>query len=124
MAVVNFLVYFVAAAVLLAAFMAIYVRVTPYSEFAQIKKNNVSAAVAFSGAILGYTFPLMASIFYTHSLLEMLKWAAITGLVQVLVFGSLRRYAGLIEQGNLAPAILLAVIAVSVGLLNAICISF
>lgn len=122
--IVNFVGYMAAACSLLAIFMVIYSKITPYNEFKEISNNNVAAAIAFGGAILGFTLPMVAAIFYTHSFVEMLKWAGITGLVQLLVFGSVRRYAIKIEAGQTAPATLLAFLAVSVGLLNAVCISY
>ena len=49
----NFLAYLGAAAVLLAAFVAIYLFVTPYDEIKLIRENNIAAAVSLSGAVLG-----------------------------------------------------------------------
>ena len=50
----NFLAYFAAAIALLAAFVAIYLYVTPYDEIRLIRNNNVAAAVSLSGAVLGF----------------------------------------------------------------------
>jgi putative membrane protein len=123
-AIVNFVGYMAASCALLAVFMVIYSKITPYNEFKEVSNNNTAAAVAFGGAILGFTLPMVSAIFFTHSFVEMLKWAAVTGVVQLLVFGSVRRYAVKIEAGQVAPATLLAFLAVSVGLLNAVCISY
>lgn len=123
----SFIVYLFTAIVLLAAFMFVYSFTTPYNEFRAVRDNNVAAAVAFSGAILGFIFPLMAAIFYTHSILEMAKWAAITGGVQMLLFQVLHRINGCghcIHERKVAPAILLASMSVAVGMLNAMCISY
>jgi putative membrane protein len=123
----SFLVYLFTAIVLLAAFMFVYSFTTPYNEFRAVRDNNVAAAVAFSGAILGFIFPLMAAIFYTHSILEMAKWAAITGVVQMVLFQVLHRLNGCghcIRERKVAPAILLASMSVAVGMLNAMCISY
>jgi putative membrane protein len=123
----SFIVYLFTAIVLLAAFMFVYSFTTPYNEFRAVRDNNVAAAVAFSGAILGFIFPLMAAIFYTHSILEMAKWAAITGVVQMVLFQVLHRLNGCghcIRERRVAPAILLASMSVAVGMLNAMCISY
>ncbi len=120
---ISFISYFVVAIILLAIFMFIYEKVTPYDEFAEIANNNIAAAITFGGAIIGFTLPLAAAIFYTHDLLEMLKWAAITGVVQLVVFMVLRRFVPNIQAGNVAPAILLFSMSVAIGVLNAICIS-
>jgi putative membrane protein len=123
----SFIVYLFTAIVLLAAFMFVYSFTTPYNEFRAVRDNNVAAAVAFSGAILGFIFPLMAAIFYTHSILEMAKWAAITGVVQMVLFQVLHKINGCghcIRERKVAPAILLASMSVAVGMLNAMCISY
>jgi putative membrane protein len=122
-ALTSFLSYFATAAVLMGVFVWLYELFTPYREFQLIKENNAAAAVALGGAILGFTFPLVASIYYTQSLMEMALWAGITGVVQLLVFTLLRRWAKDIEKGRVAPAILLASASIAAGLLNAVCIS-
>ena len=118
-----FMRYFASALVLLAVFVVAYVHLTPYKEFELIRRNNQAAAISLSGAILGFTFPLLSSIYYTQSLPEMALWAAITGLVQFAVFLLMRSQAAQIEAGDTAPATLLATLSVAVGLINALCIS-
>lgn len=118
-----FLQYFVAALLLLGAFLAVYVRVTPYNEFELIGQNNAAAAISLAGACIGFALPMAAAIYFTHDLLEMLKWAAITGAAQIAVFTLLRRFAPAIEQGHTAPAIFLCAMSVATGVLNAVCIS-
>lgn len=118
-----FLQYFVAALILLAAFLAVYVRVTPYNEFELIGQNNAAAAISLAGACIGFALPMAAAIYFTHDLIEMIKWAAITGVAQIAVFTLLRRFAPAIEQGHIAPAIFMCAMSVATGVLNAVCIS-
>lgn len=118
-----FLQYFVAALLLLAAFLAVYVRVTPYNEFELIKQDNAAAAISLAGACIGFALPMAAAIYLTHDLLEMVKWAVITGAAQIAVFTLLRRFAPAIEQGHTAPAIFMCAMSVATGVLNAVCIS-
>ncbi len=118
-----FLQYFVAALILLAAFLAVYVRVTPYNEFELIGQNNAAAAISLAGACIGFALPMAAAIYFTHDLIEMIKWAAITGVAQIAVFTLLRRFAPAIEQGHTAPAIFMCAMSVAMGVLNAVCIS-
>ena len=122
--ILNFLIYLSSASVLLAIFVAIYVRVTPYKEFKLIAQNNNAAAISLGGAVIGFTIPLVASIYYTHSVVEMALWATITCVVQLLVFVILRRQAPEIEAGHTASAIMLATFSVAVGALNAVSISY
>lgn len=121
--VIAFISYLGCAIVLLLLFIVIYIRVTPYREFELIAKENSAAAVTLAGAVLGFTFPVVASIYYTRSLLEMAAWAAITCVVQLGVFIVLRSQASRIEQGNMAAAIMVATFSVAIGLLNAVSIS-
>jgi putative membrane protein len=118
-----FLAYFIAAMALLGAFVMLYTWVTPYDDFALIRDNNSAAAIVLCGAILGFTFPLVSAIYYTHSFIEMAKWAAITGGLQILLFTILRRSAGAIAHGQIAPALVLATTSFATGMLNAVCIS-
>jgi putative membrane protein len=122
-ALLAFLQYFVAALLLLGAFLAVYVRVTPYNEFELIGQNNAAAAISLAGACIGFALPMAAAIYFTHDLLEMLKWAVITGAAQIAVFTLLRRFAPAIEQGHTAPAIFMCAMSVATGVLNAVCIS-
>lgn len=118
-----FLSYLGTALLLLGVFVVIYVRITPYREFKLIAEGNSAAAISLGGAVLGFTFPLVSSIYYTQSLLEMIMWAGITCVVQFLVFTAMRHWSKHIEEGVVAPAILLAALSIAVGLLNAVSIS-
>jgi putative membrane protein len=123
-AMLQFFMYFATAVLLLTVFIWVYVKSTPYNEFALIKQNNAAAALSLSGATVGFAMPLAASIYFTHDIVEMLKWALITGVAQLLLFWIMRRYAADIERGQIAPAIFLAGLSLATGLLNAISISY
>jgi putative membrane protein len=123
-AILAFFLYLCTALVMLFAFIYLYSRITPYNDFAMIRQDNIGAAIILTGAVLGFTFPLLSAIYYTHSLLEMAKWGAITGGVQLVFIVLLRRVAGMVVDGKTAPSILLASIAIAIGLLNAVSISY
>lgn len=122
-AISAFLIYLVVSAALLVGFIFIYAKATPYKEFALIAHDNVAVAITFAGAVLGFTAPLVASIYYTQSIGEMCLWAAITCVVQLLVLLALRRQARRIEEGHVASAVVVASLSLAVGLLNAVSIS-
>ena len=82
----NFLVFLAISLVLLAAFIAIYVRITPHKEFALIREGNIGAAFSLSGAILGFVIPLGASIRYSVNLVDMAIWGVIALVVQIAAF--------------------------------------
>lgn len=122
-ALISFWMYLVTAAALLGAFVCLYEKFTPYREFDLIRENNVAAAIVLGGAMLVFTFPLLSSIYFTQSIPEMALWAGITGIVQFSVFTVKRKWAKLVEEGKVAPAIFVASSSVCVGLVNAVCIS-
>jgi putative membrane protein len=122
-AIVAFIEYLGTSLVLLGLFVYVYARATPYEDFALIAHDNIAVSVTFAGAVLGFTLPMVAAIYYTHSLLEMIAWAAITCFVQLGVVLALRKQAKRVEQGHVASAIMVASCSVAVGLLNAVSIS-
>jgi putative membrane protein len=122
-AITAFLAYLGVSVTLLALFIYIYAKATPYQEFNLIAHDNTAVAITFAGAALGFTMPLVASIYYTRSLAEMCLWAGITCLVQLLVLIVLRKQARRIEDGHVASAVMVASVSLAVGLLNAASIS-
>jgi putative membrane protein len=124
----NFLLYFALALVLLAVFVTIYVRVTQYRELALIREGNVAAAISLSGALIGFVLPLASAIAHSVNPLDMAAWGAIALVVQLVVYAAVSwlvpHFREAIEAGRTAPAALLAALAVSVGVLNAACLTY
>ncbi|HEX5337179.1 MAG TPA: DUF350 domain-containing protein [Gallionella sp.] len=117
------LAYLATAIVLLAICIALYVWTTPYREFALVREGNVAAALSLGGATLGLALPIGSAIFFTHDLREMLIWAGIGCVMQLILFQIMRKQAQSIETGNAASGLLLACMSVSTGLLVALSIS-
>lgn len=126
-AVLGFLFYIVLAVVLLALFQFIYTRVTPHREFDLIRQNNTAAAVALSGAVIGFALPVASVISHSVSLLDFAVWAIIAAVVQLLAFLAvslvLKDLPTRIQNGEIAAGIYVAAVAISVGLLNAACMT-
>ena len=124
----SFFAYFGSAAALLAFFCLIYGWVTPYPEFKLIKEGKVAPAISFSGALLGFVVPLASAISHSVALLDMIIWALVALVVQVLVFLGLRLFAGDLAHDIAndlpAPAVLLAVLSLAAGILNAACMTY
>ncbi len=124
----GFLLHFLASVVLVALFSALYVRITPYAEFRLIREGKVAPAVSFSGALLGFVIPLASAITQSVSFLDMLVWSVVALVVQMLVFLGLRIcFSGLCKEiaaDDLAPAILLGVLSLAAGILNAACMTY
>lgn len=125
--VLSFLAYIIVAAVLFGVFQMIYTRVTPHKEFLQIREGNVAAAVALGGALIGFALPASNVITYSVSLIDVVIWAVIAAVVQLLAFTAtnlvVKDLSARITRGELAAAIYAASISISVGLLNSACMT-
>jgi putative membrane protein len=82
----DFLLYLAISSVLLAVFVTIYVRITPYREIALIRDNNMAAAFSLSGTVLGMVIPLANAVEYSVSPVDMAIWGFIALGIQLLVF--------------------------------------
>ena len=124
----DFLTYFAIALAILALFVTIYVRVMPFREFALIREGNVAAAISLSGALMGFVLPLASAIAHSVSPLDMAAWSAVAMLVQIVVYAVAARlvphFSEAIQAGRVAPAVLLATLSLSVGILNAACLTY
>ena len=122
-----FLAYLVTAIAVLLASLAAYTLVLPMREWALIRAGNAAAALTVGGALVGFALPLAESIRRSSSLPDMLAWAVVTVAVQLLGFAAVRLWrrdaAAAITAGDMAEAILLAAASVSLGLVNAACLS-
>ena len=126
-AVFGFVAYIVGAAVLFALFQFIYTRLTPHKEFELIRSGNVAAAIALGGAVIGFAIPASNVIAYSISILDFVVWAVIAAVVQLLAFLLtslvLKGTSERIKNGELAAGIYVAAVAISVGMLNAACMT-
>lgn len=126
-AVFGFILYILVAALLFALFQFIYSRVTPHKEFVLIRENNSAAALALGGSLIGFALPASNVIAYSINILDVVVWALIAAVVQLLAFGAtslvLKGLSARIAKGEMAAAIYAASVAVSVGLLNAACMT-
>ena len=124
----NFLAYFAAAIALLSAFVAIYLYVTPYDEIRLIRNNNVAAAVSLSGAVLGFAMPIANVIAHSDTLLDLLVWSVIAGLVQLAAWLVARVALPTLKEdiaaNRIAPAIFVAALSLTIGLINAACMTY
>jgi len=118
-----FIAYFCLTAVAVIAFLLIYTRITPYSEFDLIRKNVVGAAIALGLSMLGFALPLASAVAHTSDLLDCAIWAVIALIVQLIAFYAARipvpDLSKRIAAGELAPAIWLGLASLTAGLLSA-----
>lgn len=119
----NFVLYFAAALLAEAAFLALYMRMTSHHELPLIKAGNLAAAISLGGAVLGFTLPLASAVIHSVSLLDMAVWSAIALAAQLIVYFAvdfgLRGISRHIEEGNVAAALTLAAASMVIGMINA-----
>jgi putative membrane protein len=124
----GFCTYFVAAIGFVVVFCMVYCKVTPYDELRLIRNGNSAAAISFGGALIGFILPLYSAITHSVGFMDMLIWAVIAMLVQFAVFGVVRMIlkdlVREIENNHTAAATMLASCSISIGLLNAACMTY
>jgi putative membrane protein len=124
----DFLIYLGIAGALLAVFIAIYVRITPYREITLIREGNMAAAFSLSGTIIGMALPLASAVEFSVNIVDLALWCTIALVVQLLVFVvariALPNIAQDIPAGKQASGIFLGAISVAAGLLNAAAMTY
>jgi len=123
-----FAAYFAVGLLLLGAFLVAYLWMTPYPEIKLIREGNTAASASLSGAIIGFVLPLVSAIENSGSLADMVVWAAIALLVQLLAYFLVHRLLPHLPRdvadGNLASGVFLGATAISFGLLSAACMTY
>ena len=124
----DFLIYLGISGTLLIAFVALYVKITPYHEIDLIRAGNMAAAYSLSGTIVGMVIPLSNAIKFSANLIDMAIWAVIALVIQLLVFViariALPHISEDIPAGKEASGLFLGAISVAAGMLNAACMSY
>lgn len=77
-----------------------------------IRQENTAVVVGLAGATLGFALPLASAIVHSADLTEMVVWAAIALVLQLLCFAAMRLLrrdaSAALAQGDIAEAIVLA----------------
>lgn len=124
----DFLAYLALSIVLLVAFLTAYILVTPQHELPLIRQGNVSASIVFGGTLLGFALPLASAVAHSVSLIDLLLWGAIAGVVQgvasLLLRMVIRDLRAHIEGDRVSVAITMASLKLAMGLLNAAAIVY
>lgn len=119
----QFAALFVAGALLLAAFWALYTLATPHDELALLRAGNVSAALMLAGAMLGYALPLGVALARSMDLMQLAQWGVVALIVQfaayLLLRLSQRELHEAILQDRVSVALWAATLSLCAGILNA-----
>lgn len=125
---VDFSIYFTLSLILLLLFKLVYTLVTPYKEWVLIRKNNTSAATALVGAVIGFSLSLASAASNSVSIVDFVLWAIVALFAQLIAFVVVRLFlpkiTKRIEHDELSSGIVLAGISISIGIINAACMSY
>lgn len=125
-----FVLYLVSALVYMWVFTKVYTHITPYNEWKLIKEDeNCAAAMALGGSIIGFSLALASAATNSVAYLDFAFWGLVAMLVQLLTFAIIRfvympRIICRIKDGQVSAGAISAAISISVGLLNAACMSY
>lgn len=126
----SFALYFFTALIMLMVFKWVYVRVTPYDEWALVKEQkNVAAAVTLAGAFIGYSLAIASAASNSVSLFDFIVWGIVALFAQIIAFlivrfGLMPSFVERINNNEIGAGIVMAGMSVSVGLLNAACMTY
>jgi len=123
----SFLAYFVLGGGLTALFVLLYANLTPQRDIALIRGGNSAAAIALVGGLLGFIVPLASVIAHSAGIIDLIVWGIVALVVQLAGFFVARlvlpHLPQAIADGNIADAVLLAGISLSLGILTAACMA-
>ena len=118
-----FLIYFVVASVLIAAYLWVYLWITPHDEFALVRADKPGAAISLGLSMVGFALPLTSSIAHSDGIIDMVIWGIIALIVQIAAYYLARLpipdLSHRIANGEIAPAIWLGSASITAGLINA-----
>ncbi len=123
-------VFFLISLLALIIFKLVYTRLTPYDEWYLVKeKQNTAAALGLSGAMLGFAIAIGGAASNAVDLIDFGVWAVIALIAQLIAFLLVRflympKIAERIENNEISAGIMLASVSVSIGIINAACMSY
>jgi putative membrane protein len=124
----DFLIFFVIAVALVALFLGVYTIATAHNEFALIRRNVISAAVALGFSLVGFALPLGSAIVHAQSVFDCLIWGLVALAVQIIAYWLVRlvlpNLSERIAAGEMAAALFLGAASLSAGILNAAAMTY
>ena len=122
-----YLQYMLVGSVMMVMFGVVYLRITPAEELRLIKNGNLSCALSFGGALVGFCLALAASISQSVNFPDFILWGMGAAVIQILVYFAATKIIPQANEelvnNNVAVGALFGAISVAIGLLNAACLS-
>jgi putative membrane protein len=114
---------FLVSLALLAVFVTLYSLMTAHREMTLIRKGNKAAALSLGGAIVGFVLPVGKAVAQSVNLADLVVWAAIAFVAQGLAYAAAAALVPHLRKAladdHVASGILLAALAIAIGILNA-----
>ncbi len=105
---------------LLAMFSTLYVWWTPLNEFSLMKDRKFAPILALSGAMLGFTIPMVTMMTHSIGWLDFFVWSVVAMVIQLALERVLRCFfPNQIQQDNCATGMFFLTTSVCVGVINA-----
>ncbi|WP_065383059.1 DUF350 domain-containing protein [Hyphomonas sp. ND6WE1B] len=82
----RFLIWTASAGVMLIVSSTIYVLLTPWKEFAEVRRGNAAAGIALGGAIAGLALPMSSALASSITLIDFAIWGLVALLLQLIVY--------------------------------------
>ncbi|KCZ47044.1 MULTISPECIES: DUF350 domain-containing protein [unclassified Hyphomonas] len=82
----RFLIWTASAGVMLVVSSTIYVLLTPWKEFAEVRRGNAAAGIALGGAIAGLALPMSSALASSITLIDFAIWGLVALLLQLIVY--------------------------------------
>jgi putative membrane protein len=124
----EFLIFFSIAVALVALYLALYTWATAHNEFALIRQNVISAAVALGFSLVGFALPLASAIVHAQSIPDCLLWGLVALAVQILAYWLVRvvlpNLSARIASGEMAAALFLGAGSLAAGIINAAAMTY
>ncbi len=126
----SFALYLGLSILFLMLFKFVYIRITPYDEWQLLKEeNNIAAALTLSGAFIGYSLAIASAASNSVNLLDFAIWGVIALIAQVVAFlivrfGFMPKLVERIQNNEIPAGIVMGSMSISIGLLNAACMTY
>jgi len=108
--------------------LAAYVALVARRDMRLLAEGNLATAAGMTGAFIGFALPLASAVIRSEALLDMLVWGGVALAAQLLVLVGLRlMLSSLVRRmrdGQVASGVFVGAVAVSVGILNAACLTY
>jgi putative membrane protein len=123
-----FFMFFAVAVGLVALYLSLYTLATAHNEFALIRQNVISAAVALGLSLIGFALPLGSAIVHARGILDCIVWGLVALAVQILAYWLVRvvmpNLSERIASGEMAAALFLGAASLAAGIINASAMTF